>query len=98
MKLKIEGKVREVRLNMNRDFNRLVQKHTAFGSWGELIHAAGGYRPSIYLGGKTAQAQRELLALTVEYNSVQQGRGDSRRVYQGDFVAVHPNRTWLRQT
>jgi hypothetical protein len=68
-----------------RDIDRIVHNHTAFATFKDLVNAAGGYRPSIYIAGKSKQAKRELVYLTIEYNLFQEKRGDKRRVYCGDF-------------
>lgn len=83
--LKINGKLEKVLLNEDRDYDRITAKHTAFSGFSDLLHAAGGYRPSIYLGGKSKQAKRELVSLIFEYDRLQAGRKDPRRVFAGDF-------------
>ena len=67
------------------DMNRIARTHTAASRFFDLINAEGGYRPSIYLGGKSKQAKSDLVRLTLHYDQVQRSRKDSRRVYCGDF-------------
>lgn len=89
MKIKLKVNDRTVpveRRSYDRDM--VTAKHTAFADFSALVNAPGGYRPSIYLGGKTPAAQRELLFLTFEYNQHQADRHDARRVYRGDWAPV----------
>lgn len=87
--------INDARVNVDkREYDRdiVTAKHTAFRRFIELVNAPGNYRPSIYLGGKNAKAQRELLFLTFKYNMFQHGRGDKRRVFKGDWSPLIPNR------
>ena len=87
--------INDARINVdNRDYDldTVTAKHTAFRRFIELVNAPGGYRPSIYLGGKSAKAQRELLFLTFKYNLYQQSHGDPRRVFKGDWCSALPGR------
>lgn len=87
MKIKINDRSREVdRREYDRDV--VTAKHTAFPNFHALVTAPGGYRPSIYLGGKAPKDQRELLFLTFAYNEYQKNVGDHRRVYKGDWHPV----------
>lgn len=69
----------------------VTAKHTGFANFAELLNAKGNYRPSIYLGGKSTETQRELLFLSLQYNLVQQNRQDPRRVFKGDWECVTPH-------
>ncbi|MGV0949222.1 MAG: hypothetical protein ACOYB3_01025 [Azonexus sp.] len=88
MKLKIN--CRSVQVDL-REYDRdaVTAKHTAFENFDRLVNAPH-YRPSIYLGGKKAKEQRELLFLTFEYNRYQTARQDTRRVFKGDWEPVFP--------
>ena len=90
IKLHTETRIQRIKAEPSegRDLNRIVASHSAFANFADLVNARGGYRPSIYVGGKTKQAKRELVYLTLEYNRFQAARGDSRRVYCGDFELV----------
>lgn len=85
LQLKVNGKRERILLNEDRDIDRIVAKHTAFADFAALVLAEGGYRPSIYLGGKSKQAKRELITLAVRYNDWMAANKDERRVYQGDY-------------
>lgn len=87
-KVKIGNRTEKIKAESEgcaRDIDRITHNHTAFATFHDLVNAAGGYRPSIYIAGKSKQAKRELVYLTIEYNSFQEKRGDKRRVYCGDF-------------
>ena len=87
IKLKIRGRTVAVKV-MDYDIDKLVTKHTGFKTFNDLVNAKGGYRPSIYLGGKTPSAQRELLFITLAYNKHMASSGSSLRVYKGDWAPV----------
>jgi hypothetical protein len=95
MKIKINGRAEEIKLSEARDTDRITACHTAFPNFSALVNAEGGYRPSIYLGGKSKQVKRELLSLTAEYNEFQSNRKDSRRIYCGDFEFVFVSKASL---
>lgn len=91
IKLHTETRIQRIKAESEgcvRDIDRIVARHSAFANFTDLVNARGGYRPSIYVGGKPKQAKRELVFLTLEYNRFQAARGDSRRVYCGDFELV----------
>jgi hypothetical protein len=85
--LTIDGRKRQVyhRSDCVPTLDRITRLHTAFDSFSALLNANGGYRPSLYLGGKSQIDKEELLSLAVSYDEVQSARGDSRRVFKGDW-------------
>jgi len=89
MKIKINDRIVEVG---KRDYplDSVTARHTAFQTFDELCNkTSSNYRPSLYLGGKPAKAQRELLCLTFAYNLHMFECDDSRRVYKADWAPVH---------
>lgn len=87
MRVVIKGRAKTIRLSgRNYDINAVVQKHTAFESFGALLDAPNNYRPSLYLAGKSEKAKREIVFLALSYNEAQGRRGDARRVYAGDWA------------
>jgi hypothetical protein len=86
--VKVAGNTELIFVQCARNLDRIVARHTAFTNFSELIDAKGGYRPSIYLDGKTKQAKRELVFLVVRYNDYMKANNDARRIHQGDFELV----------
>jgi len=56
--------------------DELTYKHTTFPDFNELIHARGGYFPSLNT------ANSSCLELANLYDEAQEGRGDRRRVFR----------------
>jgi hypothetical protein len=56
----------------------LTRRITAFEDFGDLIRAAGGYRPTL-----RPDQGWEYEALADWYDAVQESRGDPRRAYRG---------------
>lgn len=73
----------------------LTARHTAFKSFDEMLLAGGNYRPSFYLRGKTAAAQKEIRDLADEYDGAQEARKDPRRAFRGDFTVATPFEPYL---
>lgn len=69
----------------NSSESKLTRKHTAFGSFEEMLTAEGGYRPSFYIRGRDPADALEIEQLADAYDAEQVSRGDSRRAYRGDF-------------
>jgi hypothetical protein len=66
------------------ELNDLTRKHSAFRSFGDLLNAAGNYRPTIrsnVRGDYSGNLERNTLAMA--YDDHQQMRGDERRAYRG---------------
>lgn len=60
------------------ELNRLTRGLTAFASFGAMLNADGGYRPSIHPWRSLKHA-----LLADAYDDAQEARGDDRRAFRG---------------
>jgi len=65
--------------------NEITAKISSFSSFGELLNAAGNYRPSIYLKKSDHKNNRAKMDLVIAYDDAQQQRGDNRRAFRGNW-------------
>lgn len=70
---------------MNTNIDSLTKKHTAFSSFSDLVSSKGGYQPSFYLSGKSAEDQAELVFLADAFDHFCRLSGENRRAYRADF-------------
>lgn len=64
------------------DIDALTARITAFDSFADLVHAEGGYRPTLL-----AQHGQDQVALADAYDAHQESVGDERRAYRGNGAA-----------
>lgn len=88
MKVVVSGRAKEVLVDLDADLDAMVRKHSAFWDFADLVVARGGYRPSLYLGGKPMVSMAELLRIDLAYDAHMGDIGDPRRVYRGDYSVI----------
>ena len=74
------------------NIDSITKAHTAFSSFSDLVSSKGGYQPSFYLTGKTAEEQAELVFLANAFDHFFKLSGENRRSYRADF----DNSEWLK--
>lgn len=74
------------------NIDSITKTHTAFNSFADLVSSKGGYQPSFYLSGKSAESQAELVFLANAFDHFFKLSGENRRAYRADF----DNSEWLK--